>query len=375
MNFLEIYDTLGNLLEAEDVQQSLSKSAKIKYYYNIDYKVPFYWSESGYGHPWFEFANAASKDYRTNPYSGIPGVYLIVNKITCQAYVGKAVDIANRMYTHSLYAGPKPPVKKDSIFLHIAMQHHKLAAFKWTVLETIPETILALGEESKVAAWFIEKEQYYIKKFKTYEQVEHYNLTAGGENPPIYFKYSNDLIKQVQQYIDEHPLESSAIVANKFPELSSPRIVADINNGLGRFGRVKYRSDLTFPIRDAKLPNSEHEPKVTKARGYKLNTVASAFSQKLSRYPWYFIKTTEVESGNYTFERLDKSPDKNFVQGLESLELDFTNNNDLSKVVPYLTDSRYSHYYPKQGFYLTKIKLTDKDFDWWADQYSARNIK
>jgi hypothetical protein len=114
---------------------------------------------------------------------------------------------------------------------------------------------------------------------------------------------------------------------------------------------------------------------VTKARGYKLNTVASAFSQKLSRYPWYFIKTTEVESGNYTFERLDKSPDKNFVQGLESLELDFTNNNDLSKVVPYLTDSRYSHYYPKQGFYLTKIKLTDKDFDWWADQYSARNIK
>ena len=34
MNFLEIYDTLNNLLEAEDVQQSLSKSAKIKYYYN-----------------------------------------------------------------------------------------------------------------------------------------------------------------------------------------------------------------------------------------------------------------------------------------------------------------------------------------------------
>jgi hypothetical protein len=367
MNFLNAYNTLSNLLEAGAVQQYNTKSAKIKYYYNIDYKVPFYWNEAGYGHPWFEFEGQTNTNYRTNVYNEVPGIYLIVNKITYQAYVGKAVNLANRLYCHT-----RLRQKNDSVFLHLSMKHHGLGAFKWTVLEVMPEDILASGDENKVKNWFIEKERYYINKLKTYLQVEHYNLTPGGENPPVYFKYQNNLIKQVQQYIDEHPFESCSTVAKQFPDLSGSKVVADINNGLGRFGRVKYRPDLTFPIRDMGSTAAMRGPKVV---GAKLNTTKTAFSQKLSRYPWYFIKTTKTGSGKYAFERLDKSPDKNFVQSLASLELDFVDKNDLSKVVPYLTDNRYSHYYPKQGFYLTKIKLTDKDFDWWADQYSARNNK
>jgi group I intron endonuclease len=369
MNFLETYNTLSTLLEADAVQQD-TQSQRIKQYYNIDYKVPFYWSESGYGYPWFEFESVTHKEYKEHMYSRVPGIYLIVNKITCQAYVGKAVDIAYRMYEHSLRS------KKDSRFLHPAMRHHGLAVFKWTVLEVIPEEILAPGEESIVRHWFIEKEQHYIKQLNTYTQVEHYNLTPGGENPPAYFKYENELILQVQQYIDEHPYESANSIAKRFPGIKDGRRVSDINKGNGRFGRVKYRQDLTFPIRKIHQKLSiDRGPELAQVggSGAALNTPETKFNLQLSRYPWYFIKTVKTDSGDYAFEKLYRSPGSTRQETAQLKPLEVVDYTDLSKVVPYLDDSDYSHYFQKQGFYLTKVKLTEKDFDWWTGQYSATN--
>lgn len=88
------------------------------------------------------------------------GIYSITNKKTGQKYIGQSRDIYKRWEQH---------IKKPNhTYISRAIQKHSPFAFDFKIEEECePEELNT-------------KEIYYINKYDTYENENHYNLTPGG---------------------------------------------------------------------------------------------------------------------------------------------------------------------------------------------------
>lgn len=95
------------------------------------------------------------------------GIYMIKNKIDGKMYVGQAVDIERRWKQHCRGHNKYSYIDK-------AIKKHGKDNFELIVLRECKNDINLLNK----------LEQHYIKKYKTYEDKNHYNLTPGGDFSP-----------------------------------------------------------------------------------------------------------------------------------------------------------------------------------------------
>lgn len=96
------------------------------------------------------------------------GIYLITYKKTGQKYVGYSKNIYQRFYDHC--HSPTLNSRIDN-----ALSKHGFENFSLNMLEETENDEHVMGE----------REKYWIRRLNTYEDDFHYNLTEGGENPPI----------------------------------------------------------------------------------------------------------------------------------------------------------------------------------------------
>ena len=94
------------------------------------------------------------------------GIYMITNKNTGQKYIGQSKDIEDRWYNH--IHSPK-----EYSYIDRAIKKYGVSMFDFTVIESVSISML------------LEREEYWIKKYNTYEDKNHYNLTPGGDFNPM----------------------------------------------------------------------------------------------------------------------------------------------------------------------------------------------
>ena len=94
------------------------------------------------------------------------GIYMIKNKIDGKMYIGQAVNIEKRWRQHcgGCY----------DTYIDRAIQKYGKDNFELIILRECKNDSILLNE----------LEQYYIKKYNTYEDKYHYNLTPGGDFCP-----------------------------------------------------------------------------------------------------------------------------------------------------------------------------------------------
>ena len=98
-------------------------------------------------------------------------IYMAKNKINGHMYIGKTdYTLEKRKKQHIQESKREKRRNKISGAFHIALVKYGEENFEWIILEdNIDKTMLN------------DKEKYYIKKYNTYENKEHYNLTPGGD--------------------------------------------------------------------------------------------------------------------------------------------------------------------------------------------------
>lgn len=121
----------------------------------------------------------AKKDDRVNPYRkelSRPGIYLYTNDANGHKYVGQAVNLYKRLLEHYQTANREPEEYLEPI--DSAINHYKPESFTIEILKFIDNPAL-------LNKWEID----YIDKYNTYNNIEDYNLTPGG-NELNYFRQS-----------------------------------------------------------------------------------------------------------------------------------------------------------------------------------------
>jgi hypothetical protein len=98
----------------------------------------------------------------------ISGIYAIIHKISKKAYIGSAINVEKRWseHKHDLYLNDH-----DNDYLQKSWNKYGEKAFECVILEEVLE-------HSKL----LEREQYYIDEFKTYEDWNGYNIRKVAES-------------------------------------------------------------------------------------------------------------------------------------------------------------------------------------------------
>lgn len=126
--------------------------------------------------------------------SGTCGIYKITRKDTGQAYIGLSENIEDRWYNHI-----HSPSLKHS-YIDRAIYKHGEDKFHLEIIEELPND----------RALLMEREEYWIAHYNTYEDDFHYNLTPGGDFcpmkiPEIAAKLSGDNNPMFGKKGEEHP--------------------------------------------------------------------------------------------------------------------------------------------------------------------------
>ena len=122
----------------------------------------------------------------------IAGIYLLTNLINNKKYIGKSINIRDRLSHH------KTAVRYGGIgasYVHRAIRKYGIENFSAQLLELIPE--------EKYQEISSEREQYWIKCYNSNDNDQGYNLTAGGEGV-LGFRHS-------KEWCDKHSKEMSGI--------------------------------------------------------------------------------------------------------------------------------------------------------------------
>lgn len=111
------------------------------------------------------------------------GIYCIINKINGKCYIGSAVNISKRLINHRYNLNKKI---HDNIYLQSSWNKHGTEKFEFVILENI--------EKEKL----IEREQYYLDLFCSYNRKHGYNVCHVAESR-IGTKCSDKFKKQVSE--------------------------------------------------------------------------------------------------------------------------------------------------------------------------------
>jgi len=101
-------------------------------------------------------------------------IYQIINKINGKSYIGKTINLKNRIYGHK-----KSAERGSNYHFHNAIRKYGFNSFKLNILEYC-----------KDKKELNEREIYYIKIYKP-----EYNMTSGGDGGPIRSGSNNGMSK------------------------------------------------------------------------------------------------------------------------------------------------------------------------------------
>lgn len=96
------------------------------------------------------------------------GIYKITRKDTGQCYIGLSEDIEKRWYDHI----HRPNLKHS--YIDRAIRKYGTDKFDLEIVEELPNDRLLL----------MEREEYWVNKYNTYQDDFHFNLTPGGDFNP-----------------------------------------------------------------------------------------------------------------------------------------------------------------------------------------------
>jgi group I intron endonuclease len=177
-------------------------------------------------------------------YYNCAGVYKITCMINDKSYIGKSVNILKRMNAHK---NCKKPDQKMSYF-HEAILKYGWDSFTVEILESFP-----VFDKQKDNVKLLEREAFYIKKYRTTDKNFGYNLCA----------YSND--GTGRPLSEEHKQKLRIMSSGKTHTQSAKDKVSEAN--LGRKFTIEHREKL----RRAKLGikrgpfSEEHKEKLRQA--------------------------------------------------------------------------------------------------------------
>lgn len=160
-------------------------------------------------------------------------IYKITNRINGLVYIGQSKDPNKRWKQHCIESSNEKRRKNSR--LHEAI--HKYGVFNFS-LEIIEGPIINYNE----------REQYWIAYYHSQDRDKGYNITIGGEEPPVLIgeksflsKYSDELISNVQDALINTNLS--------FEEISKKYNI-DINylSSINR-GTSRKNNNLIYPLR------------------------------------------------------------------------------------------------------------------------------
>lgn len=99
-------------------------------------------------------------------------IYLYKNKINGNMYIGQAVDFKSRHTEHRCGKGIR-----DNSRIDLAFQKYGEENFEIEILASAPNM-----DDEEARDYLNALEEYYIWKYNTFEDPDHYNLQPGGHN-------------------------------------------------------------------------------------------------------------------------------------------------------------------------------------------------
>ena len=155
-------------------------------------------------------------------------IYKITNKINNKSYIGQSINPQHRWSVHKSRAKQN----EDNSIIHLAIQKYGVENFDFSII-----------------GWFEdynEKEKYYIQLFNTLAP-NGYNLTQGGEEPPIKYGeehpnsiYSQDLVDNIIEDLISHKYTQKQI-EEKYKV--NQQLVTSINRG-----QTHRKKGIQYPI-------------------------------------------------------------------------------------------------------------------------------
>jgi len=160
-------------------------------------------------------------------------IYKITNRINNKVYIGQTNNIRNRWNEHKRNGSSKE--LGNNYKLYNAMNKYGINIFDFEIIE---------GPITN----YNEREKYWISFYNSF--TNGYNMTIGGEDPPILkgensclCKYSDEIINNIQKDLIEN-LKSFDEISKEYN--ISKEYLSIINRGFAR-----YNSQYKYPLRKA----------------------------------------------------------------------------------------------------------------------------
>lgn len=178
--------------------------------------------------------------------SGTCGIYKITRKDTGQLYIGLSENIEKRWYNHI----HRPALKHS--YIDRAIKKYGANRFNLEIIEELPND----------RALLMEREEYWVAHYNTYEDDFHYNLTPGGDFNPM---KAPDIAAKISG-------ENNPMFGKKLPEETRERM-SKAHSGKNHYMYGKKHSEetrkkISEALKGKKL-SKEHRKKISKARSGK----------------------------------------------------------------------------------------------------------
>lgn len=184
-------------------------------------------------------------------YNMLKSIYKITNKVNGKCYIGQTNDISRRFREHRAlgYA------EEENKLLYKAINKYGLDNFIFEILEQDIEN-------------YNEREIYWIAYYHAYG--EGYNMTPGGEEPPIKHGEEHQLATHTQEEVNKviDMLLNTEMTVKEIAEISSYNVssIVRINNGA-----LWHDDSYNYPLRK-ELSKSFNEDRALKIIDDLLNT-------------------------------------------------------------------------------------------------------
>ncbi|AXF52519.1 MAG: hypothetical protein [Caudoviricetes sp.] len=151
-------------------------------------------------------------------------IYKITNLINNKIYIGQSINPKKRLKQHGINFGSKGGLShSEESLINKAIRKYGLENFGFEILEEQIEN-------------YNEREIYWIKYYDSNNREKGYNITVGGENPPIRKGEDNSNAQHTQKEINEikkllKESNLSIVEISKKYNYKSCAVISSINQG------------------------------------------------------------------------------------------------------------------------------------------------